>query len=479
MRFKLILRFESLLLVIISTFMFSSVLFDLYYKEHVAGYFLEIIALGYILGGSGIILSGKNTTDSLSKKEGFLLVSLSWVVISLFGSLPYILIAHFSLTDAFFETMSGFTTTGASIISDIESLPKALLFWRSLTHWLGGMGIVVLTVAILPMLGVGGLNLIKAEAPGPSVEKLSPRITQTAKYLWIAYIVLSALETILLLFGGMNLFDALTHTFGTMATGGFSPKNTSVAWFNSAYIDWVITVFMFIAGANFAIHVKLLKGKFSALNDEEFKAYTVIILIAVFIVTLSNLNIYHNFINSLRYSAFQVVSIITTTGFVTADYDKWNSIAKMTLFLLMFVGGCAGSTGGSIKVIRIYTLLKQAINELKYNLHPKGVFALLINNQPIRKNIVYSISGFFFLYIATFFVISLIISFFNIDMITSLSATAATLGNIGPGFALVGPTHNYAWMPYSAKWILSFSMLIGRLEIYTVFVIFTPSFFKK
>ncbi len=478
MNYKFIVKFISILIAITSLFMASSIPFALYYSEKTIPQFAVVIILGITAGMLGLVV-GKDAPNRLNRKDGFLLVSLSWIVISAFGSLPYILIAHLSFTDAFFETMSGFTTTGASILANIEALPKSLLFWRSLTHWLGGMGIIVLTVAILPMLGIGGIKLIKAEAPGPSMEKISPRIAETAKYLWLAYVVLSALETVLLLLGGMNLFDALTHTFGTMATGGFSPKNSSVAYFHSSYIDWVIIIFMFIAGANFSIHFRVLTGKFKALNDEELKAYTVIVLAAVLLVTLDNLNIYKNLFQSLRYSAFQVVSIMTTTGFVTADYSKWNGFAKTILFILMFIGGCAGSTGGSIKVIRIYTLFKQAINELKYNIHPKGVFTLTINGQIVRKNIIFSISGFFFLYMATFFIVALLVSMFGVDILTSLGASAATLGNIGPGFGKVGPVNNYAWLPSTVKWILSTAMLAGRLEIYTVFVIITPAFFKK
>ncbi len=478
MNTKLIIKFISILLIITSLFMVATIPFAIYYSENTIDKFIEIIILGLSTGFLGITFS-RSAPQSLNRKEGFLLVSLSWIIISTFGSLPYIYIAHLGFTDAFFETMSGFTTTGASILTNIEAFPKSLLFWRSLTHWLGGMGIIVLTVAILPMLGIGGIKLVKAEAPGPSMEKISPRITETAKYLWFAYIVFSILETILLLLGGMDLFNALTHTFGTMATGGFSTKNNSIAYFHSAYIDWVIVVFMFIAGANFSIHFRVLTGKFHALKDEELKAYTAIAIAAILFVSLDNLGLYHSILKSLRYSAFQVVSIMTTTGFVTADYSKWNGFAKMVLFVLMFIGGCAGSTGGSIKVIRIYTLLKQAINELKYNIHPKGVFSMTINGQTLRKNTIFSISGFFFLYITTFLIVALIVSIFGVDILTSLGASAATLGNIGPGFGRVGPANNYAWLPWGAKWVLSAAMLAGRLEIYTVFVLFTPAFFKK
>lgn len=474
----LIIRLLSILILVLSGFMFFPLVISIYYKEHVALAFLLPITIGLFLG-SIILALAKPDKKEISKKDSFILVVSSWILASVFGSIPFIFGAHLNFTNAFFETMSGFTTTGASILTNIEILPKSILFWRSLTHWLGGMGIIVLAVAILPILGIGGFQLIKAETPGPTMEKLSPRITSTAKYLWSAYIVLSLIETILLLFGGMNLFDALTHMFGTMATGGFSTKNTSIAYFHSAYIDWVITIFMFLAGMNFALHFRLMMGKFSVFKDEELHFYVFIILSAVLIVTIKLLHYYGDFFTSLRYAAFQVVSITTTTGYATADYEKWPYLAQAILFLMMFVGGCSGSTGGSIKIIRIYTLLKQAINEMKYYIHPKGVFLLKLNGKPVKKDTVYAISGFFFLYITTFFVTALLISAFGINLLTALSASAATLGNIGPGFGMIGPTENYAHLPSIVKWILSFAMLVGRLEIYTVFIIFTPIFWKK
>ena len=478
MNFKLVFKFLSILILIVSGFMLFPLIFSIYYKDNAYPGFVLSALIGILIGVSGITLI-KTNSSQLSKKEGFLLVSLSWITIALFGALPYMISSHMSLTNSYFESMSGFTTTGASILTNIEGMPKSILFWRSLTHWLGGMGIIVLTVAILPMLGIGGIQLIKAESPGPTMEKISPRITETAKYLWLVYFILSLIETVLLLGGGMNLFDALTHTFGTMATGGFSTKNASVAYFHSAYIDWVITIFMFLAGANFSIHFRVLTGKFSSLKDDELRFYTLIVIIATLLVTFSILNRYPNFFEALRYGAFQVVSIMTTTGFVTANYELWPHFAQTILFVLMFIGGCSGSTGGSIKVIRIYTLLKQSIIEIKHHIHSKGVFTLLINKQLVRKNIVYSISGFFFLYIAIFFIVSLSVSFLGVDIITSLSASAATLGNIGPGFGMVGPADNYAHLPLTVKWILSFAMLVGRLEIYTVFVLFIPTFWKK
>ena len=473
-----IVRLLSILILALSGFMFFPLAISIYYKEHVALAFLLPITIGIFVGSIVLALT-KSDKKEMSKKDSFILVVSSWILASVFGCIPFILGAHLNFTNAFFETMSGFTTTGASILTNIEILPKSILFWRSLTHWLGGMGIIVLAVAILPILGIGGVQLIKAEAPGPTMEKLSPRITSTAKYLWLAYVVLSLIETILLLFGGMNLFDALTHMFGTMATGGFSTKNTSIAYFHSAYIDWVITIFMFLAGMNFALHFKLMMGKFSIFKDEELRFYIFIISTAVLIVTIKLLHYYGDFFTSLRYAAFQVVSISTTTGYATADYEKWPYLAQAILFLMMFVGGCSGSTSGSIKIIRIYTLLKQAINEMKYYIHPKGIFLLKFNGKLVKKDTVYAISGFFFLYIATFFVIALLVSAFGVNLLTAFSASAATLGNIGPGFGMIGPAENYSHLPLIVKWILSFAMLVGRLEIYTVFVIFTPIFWKK
>jgi len=473
-----IVRLLSILILALSGFMFFPLAISIYYKEHVALAFLLPITIGIFVGSIVLALT-KSDKKEMSKKDSFILVVSSWILASVFGCIPFILGAHLNFTNAFFETMSGFTTTGASILTNIEILPKSILFWRSLTHWLGGMGIIVLAVAILPILGIGGVQLIKAEAPGPTMEKLSPRITSTAKYLWLAYVVLSLIETILLLFGGMNLFDALTHMFGTMATGGFSTKNTSIAYFHSAYIDWVVTIFMFLAGMNFALHFKLMMGKFSIFKDEELRFYIFIISTAVLIVTIKLLHYYGDFFTSLRYAAFQVVSISTTTGYATADYEKWPYLAQAILFLMMFVGGCSGSTSGSIKIIRIYTLLKQAINEMKYYIHPKGIFLLKFNGKLVKKDTVYAISGFFFLYIATFFVIALLVSAFGVNLLTAFSASAATLGNIGPGFGMIGPAENYSHLPLIVKWILSFAMLVGRLEIYTVFVIFTPIFWKK
>ncbi len=482
MHFRTVAKILAILLAITSLFMLTSVLVALWYGEYKI-MFSFLYPVVFVLAGAGVVLRWMRgrTRESLSIRDGFLFVVFGWLLASLVGALPFYLsgvIPHYA--DAYFETMSGFTTTGASILAEIASLPRAILYWRSLTHWLGGMGIVVLTVAILPLLGVGGLQLVKAEAPGPTVDKITPRITETAKYLWYIYLGITVAETVLLLLGGMSFFDALTHTFGTVATGGFSTRNASVGHYDSAYIDLVITFFMLIAGMNFTLHYKFLTGNVrKVLADAELKAYLLIFAGAVMIITVE---LYHRVFSGVfdcfRYAAFQAASILTTTGYATADYQQWPYVTQMVLFTLMFVGGCSGSTGGGIKVIRIVTLLKQGINEMKYLVHPKGVFSLRLSGNLVRKNIAYAISGFFFLYISTILLVTFIVSTAGIDIVTSLTTALATVGNIGPGFGRIGPTGNYAFYPDYVKWVLSLAMMVGRLEIYTVLVLLTPTFWK-
>lgn len=483
MNFKLVLRVVSILLLIVSFFMAAPVGFALYYGE------TEIIPSFLIPAGGALIFfaavqlfTRKSSTRILSTKDGFLLVALSWISSSLLGALPFYLSGAIpGFADAYFETMSGFTTTGASILTEIESLPKGLLFWRSLTHWLGGMGIVVLTVAIFPLLGIGGLQLLKAEAPGPTVDKITPKITETAKILWFLYISLSAAETVLLLFGGMDLFDALTHTFGTMATGGFSPKNSSVGFYSSPYIHWVITIFMVMAGVNFTLYYRLIAADFRFLRrNTELKAYLLIFAAATLIITLSlNAGTYSSLSESLRYAGFQAASILTTTGYATADFAQWPAVAKAVLFILMFIGGCSGSTGGGIKVIRIVTLFKQGLNEMRYLLRPRGIFNIRIDGEIIKKNIVYAISGFVMLYFFLLFLTTFAVAAAGNDLLTSLTTALATVGNIGPGFGKIGPALNYAFFPDALKWYLSFAMMAGRLEVYTILIVLTPNFWKR
>ncbi len=479
---KTVLRIIAYLLLIVCGFMLTAVVVALYFREFaVSRAFIETVAMTVLVAGIFLFTTRNSGRSQPSFKDGFLFVVGGWGMVALIGALPFYLSGTIpSFCDAYFEAISGFTTTGASILTEVQSLPRAILYWRSLTHWLGGMGIVVLTVAILPLLGVGGLQLVKAEAPGPTVDKITPRIAETAKYLWYIYLGMTVIETLLLMGGGMGFFNALTHTFGTVATGGFSTMNASVAHFDSAYIDWVITFFMVAAGMNFVLHFRLLTGNVKILfSNTELKAYLLIFVFATLMIAYKlNLEVYPGFFEALRYAAFQVASILTTTGYVTADYETWPYMAQAVLFLLMFVGGCSGSTGGGIKVIRIVTLFKQAVNEMRYLIHPKGVFPLRFSGQVVRKNIVYAISGFFFLYITILLLVTFVVSLAGVDLLSAISTALATIGNIGPGFGVVGPTKHYAQFPDFVKWVLSFAMMAGRLELYTVLVLFTPMFWR-
>ncbi len=478
---RLILRVLAFLMIIVSVLMALSSLWALVDGE------AELVWAFLVPFGATVVVSAilivvtRGEVGGLSSRDGFLLVSAGWVLASFVGALPFTISGAIpNFADAFFETMSGFTTTGASILTEIESLPRAILFWRSLTHWLGGMGIIVLTVAILPLLGIGGLQLIRAEAPGPRVDKLAPKITETAKILWLSYVALSVLETLLLLIGGMDLFEATTHTFGTMATGGFSPRNASVGAYNSAYIDVVITVFMVLAGVNFVMYHRIILGRFnSVLRDTELRVYLSVFAVATLVTAIAlHGRRFFAFGESLRYAAFQVASILTTTGYATDDFAIWPAAAQIILFAIMFIGGCSGSTGGGIKVIRIVTLAKQGWNEMRYLIYPKGVFAIRINGERLKKDIVYVISGFVMLYMMILILTTIVVAAADNDILTSISTALVTLGNIGPGFGSIGPTLNYAFFPDWLKVYLSFVMMLGRLEIYTVLILFTARFWR-
>jgi len=417
----------------------------------------------------------------INHREGMVIVSLGWIVCAFFGALPFALGGFPSFTDAYFESMSGFTTTGASILTDIEALPKGLLFWRSLTHWLGGMGIIVLTIAILPFLGVGGMQLYKAEVPGPVADKLQPRIKDTAMSLWKVYVLFTVVQTVLLMFGGMDLFESVCHAFGTMATGGFSTRNASVAAYNSAYIDYVITFFMIVAGLNFALHFQLFRGKPLVLwRDPEFRFFIILVFLLTVVVTLSvQGSNYPSWADAARFSVFQVASIITTTGFATADYELWLPLPQGVLLLCMFIGGCAGSTAGGIKCMRVMLLFKHSYRELFRLVHPRAVLPLKFGAKLVKEEVVASIWGFFVLFIALFVLSSLALTAMGVDVLTSFAAVVACIGNVGPGLGEVGPVNNYSGIPALGKWVLSFCMLLGRLEIYTVLVLFMPEFWRK
>ena len=482
MNLILVAKVVLVLLLVIAGFMLAPLLVAILYGETamIPAFVIPMVAVVVVAGLYLLVTSGKRGT--LSTKDGFFLVTLSWLCAAGVGALPFTISGWVpSYTDAFFETMSGFTTTGATILTDIEALPASLLFWRSLTHWLGGMGIIVLTVAILPLLGVGGYQIMKAEAPGPSVDRLTPKITETAKILWFIYLGLTVLETVLLMIGGLSLYDALTHTFGTLATGGFSPKAASVGHYSSPFVQWVITAFMMGAGINFILYYRLLMGEFRLIRQNtEVKAYIGIFVVATLVIALSlNRGFYGSFGESVRYAGFQAASILTTTGYATADFATWPALAQGILFALMFIGGSAGSTGGGIKVVRIVTIIKQGFNEMRYLIHPRGVFSIRLSGSPVRKDVVYSITGFAFLYIFLLVVTSVFVSTGGHDILTSMTTALATLGNIGPGFGRIGPVENYAFFQDYIKWFLSFIMMVGRLEIYTVLVLITPAFWKR
>lgn len=479
--FKIVLRLLGSLLFIESFFLLLSTLVSLIYWE---GSFYSLLipaVVTFLIGGFAWYKTSK-APKNMGKREGYLVVSLVWVVFSLFGALPYYIDGHIpTFTGAFFETMSGFTTTGASVLNDIEALPKGLLFWRSITQWMGGMGMIVMSLAVLPMLGIGGMELFVAEVPGPTADKLHPRVKQTAKRLWGIYTAFTAIEVILLMFGGMNLFDAINHSFTTMATGGYSTYNSSVAG-QSPYIQYVIILFMFIAGVNFSLAYFALKFKFKKVfSNEEFRAYLGFVII--FTIALTAIVFFRmetaDFEKAFRDSLFQVVSIITTTGFVTADYLLWGTLGIVLVFTMMFLGGSAGSTGGGIKIVRVLLLFKNSFLEFKRLLHPSAIIPVRLNHRAVKPKIITNVLAFIVFYILTFAAGTIIMAAMGLDLESAMGSVIASLGNIGPGIGSVGPVENFSHIPEVGKWVLSFLMLMGRLELFTVMIIFTPVFWKK
>jgi trk system potassium uptake protein TrkH len=481
MNFRVISRVLGRLLMLEGIFMCLTVIACLFYKE---GEAWPLLISGLITISVGFIFSGmvKLKTTGFGKREGFFVVSTSWLIFSLFGTLPFILTGSIpSFTDAFFETISGFTTTGASILNDIESLPHGVLLWRSLTQWLGGMGIIVLSLAILPILGIGGIQLFIAEVPGPTPDKLHPKIKETAKRLWLIYFAFTLTETIILIIGGMSVFDAINHSFTTMATGGYSTKQASLAAWSSPFIQYTVVFFMFLAGTNFTMAYFGLKFKFRKVwKNEEFRVYAgfTFFFITVFTLVLSLTNS-NPFETNLRDAAFQVVSIMTTTGFVTADYLAWVPILVVLLFMLMFFGGSAGSTGGGIKIIRVWMTIKNSYLELKRIIHPNAVIPVRYNKRGVSEKITSNILNFVVLYMLVFIFGVIFMAALGLDMTTAMGAVAATLGNIGPGIGGVGPMDNFAQIPEIGKWFLGFLMLMGRLELFTVILLLSPVYWKK
>ncbi len=481
MNIRVVVKVLGFLMLVTAGCLLVPALVSLLYRENDWIWFLASAGIGAVVGGGALLLL--RGTPDLGVREGFAVVAFGWLFVGLLGALPFWLSGQIpSFTDAAFESISGFTTTGASILTDIESRSHGTLFWRAFSHWLGGMGIVLLAVAILPLLGVGGMQLYRAEVPGPVAERLTPRIRETAKRLWAVYFLFTVLEIASLLIAGMGPFDSICHSFATMATGGFSNHNASVGGYATPAVEWIIIVFMFLAGANFSLHYLALTGRWRVYHkDEEFRFYASIVLVCVLILSgvLISINFYPAWHDTVRHTMFQVVSILTTTGFGTSDYLAWPPVAHAILLVLMTIGGCAGSTGGGIKVMRVFILLRHAKQELKKMLHPRGVFTLWFNNRALSPSLLTNVLGFFLLYMVVYIAGVLILTFGGRDIVTSVGATAATLGNIGPGLGLVGPTSNYAFLMDWEKWLLVLFMLIGRLEIFTVLVLFLPGAWRR
>ncbi|MFT4576383.1 MAG: trk system potassium uptake protein TrkH [Polaribacter sp.] len=492
---KIIYRFLGLTAILNGVFMLIAVPFSIYHQEAAK---FGILNAGIITISIGLLLYffNKPTSTNIQKKEGYLIVTLGWLTLSITGMLPYLLTGAIpNITNAFFETLSGYSTTGSSILTDIESLPKGILFWRSATHWIGGMGIIVLTIAILPLLGIGGMQLFMAEAPGPSTDKLHPRISDTAKRLWFIYVVLTATEFLLLKVAGMTWFDAINHAMATMSTGGFSTKNASLAHYNGMpLVQYIVIIFMFIAGTNFILTYFALKGKVrKVFQSEEFKYYffgTIILtaLIAILIIfyqdpnlttTVDHPMVYGKVESAIRHSLFQVISVITTTGFVSADFTMWSFFATGIFFSLFFVGGSAGSTSGGVKIVRHIVLLKSSFLEFKKALHPNAIIPVRYDDKTVNQTIVFNIISFFIIYMFIFIVSSTILTFFGLDFMSAIGAAASSLGNIGPAIGSVSPVDNYAHLSNGAKWFCAFLMLIGRLELFTVLILFSPFFWRN
>lgn len=491
---KIIFHFLGLLLLFNGGFMLLSTLISLIYQDGVT---LNILLAGIItiMAGALVMFKTRDHKKVMNKREGYIVVTFGWLIMALSGTLPYVLSGAIpSFTNAFFETMSGYTTTGATILNDIEVMPEGILFWRSTTHWIGGMGIIVLAIAILPLLGIGGMQLFAAEAPGPNADKLHPRITDTAKRLWLIYFGYTIAETLLLQLAGMSFFDAINHALSTLSTGGFSTKNASIAhWNDNPLIQYIIIVFMFLAGTNFVLSYFVFKGKVQkVIQDEEFKLYfkfiAIFTAIAAIIIYLkadpSISSISHPMVlgpgeSAFRHALFQVLAVVTTTGFVTADYTLWTPFLVVFFFGLMFLGGSAGSTSGGVKVVRHLIMIKNGFMEFKRSLHPNAILPVRYNTKSVSGDIVFNVLAFFILYMLSFIVGALVFSMFNIDFQSSVGLAASSLGNVGPALGDFGPVHNYAALPTLGKWWSAFLMLIGRLELFTVLILLTPFFWRN
>ncbi len=493
LNYKIIFHLMGLLLLCNGGFMVLAAILSGFYADGATIAILLAAIVTMIIGTFSMFFT-RGHKKEVNRKEGYIIVTFGWLVMSLSGVLPYMFSGSIpDFTNAFFETISGYTTTGASILDDIEILPEGILFWRSLTHWIGGMGIIVLAIAILPLLGIGGMQLFAAEAPGPSGDKLHPRITDTAKRLWLIYFGYTVAETILLQLAGMSFFDAVNHSLATLSTGGFSTKNLSTAYWNDQpLIQYIIILFMFLAGSNFVLSYYAFKGKVQkVLHDEEFKYYTgfvVCFTIVAALVVYFKANVpvsdYYPMVlgegeSAFRHSLFQVLTVITTTGFVTADFTDWTPFLTIFFFGLMFLGGCAGSTAGGIKVMRHLLIIKNGLLEFKRTIHTNAVIPVRYNTKTVREHIVYNIIAFFVLYMLTFIIGSLVLGALGLDFESAIGGAASSLGNVGPALGTLNPLSNFNSLPDLGKWWCGFLMLLGRLELFTVLILFTPYFWKK
>jgi trk system potassium uptake protein len=482
MRWRYIAYVIGSLVLFLGLTMIVPLLFGVYYRDQSVRPLLMSMAVTIMVGGAVFLIFRHQRTAHISQREGMAIVAFGWTAVGIFGALPFYLSGpQWHFVDALFESMSGFTTTGASILADIEALSRGLLLWRSFIQWLGGMGIIVLSIAILPFLGVGGMQLYKAEVPSPVPDKLKPRIRDTAMVLWKVYALFTIAQVVLLMFGSLSFFDALCHAFTTMPTGGFSTWNTSISQADSLYIDIVFIVFMMLAGINFSLHYQFLRGRTMIFwKDGECRFFLLVVLLLVCLVSFNIWGpVYDSLDKALRYGAFQVVSIVTTTGFATADYEQWPAMSQHILLLCMFMGASAGSTGGGMKCLRIMLCFKYCYRELFSMVHPRAVTAIKIGGRTVSEDVLRSVLGFLALYVGLFGLSTVLLAGMGTDFVTALGAVAATIGNIGPGFGLVGPADNYTTIPLMGKWLLIWCMLLGRLEIFTVLILVVPEFWRK
>jgi len=479
MNYRLILKLIGNMLLIKAAFLiFPLIISVVYSSDDKAPFIITIL----ILIAPGAILSlVKPENKKFKIKDAFAATTLSWILFSLFGALPFYFSGYFpSFVDCLFESVSGFATTGATILPNIESLPKGILFWRNFSHWIGGMGVLVFMLAVLPSMNASSINLLRAETTGLSPDRFVPKLRETARVMYIIYLSLTVLLTILLLISGLPFYDAMLHAFSTAGTGGFSNMNASVGSYGNVAAELIITVFMFLFGINFLLYFYLIKGNFkNVVNDEELKLYALIVAVAIGIITINLSRYYDTLPTAFRRSSFHVVSIITTTGFATSDYNLWPVLSRVVLLLLMLSGCCAGSTGGGIKLVRFLILYKASVIELKKMVYPKSVKAVTLNEKGIDNDIITKTAVFVFIYFFIFLVSSIIISREGKDIFSTLTAVIASLSNIGPGLGIVGPTENYSEFSSLSKLVLSFCMLVGRLEIFPVLVLLYPSVWKK